>query len=369
MHAMTPRPNLDLLRGHRLRLAVALALLAPPLAMAQAPDRVKLTDKTEIIGTLDTIGPNDVEITDQRDSQAKKISIDRIREVMLGDEPEALRNARGLLVRQDPAGAIDELDKIEQVELDGASDRVLAEVAFVKAAATGRLATLSGTGLAEGEKSLREFLQKHPRSHHLFQASELLGDLLVRAGKYDDAAAAFAALDKGPPAYRVRAATAKAGSFYIQKKYAEAEKEFQAAIGVDTDPKDEASARQKRDAQAGRARCLSRQGKAAEAVTIVQDAIRQADPEDRDMLGRAYAALGDAFRAAGKDQDAIIAFLTVDLVYNSVPESHAEALYNLVALWQKVQKPERSRDARQVLESSYPTSRWAKALAAAGGKG
>ena len=347
---------------------VALALLAPQWAAAQAPDRVRLTDKTEIVGTIDMIGPNDIDITDQR-GESKKVSIDRVREVVLGDEPESLRNARGLLTRRDPGGAIDELAKIEKVELDGASDRVLAEVAFVKAVAAGRKATTLGSGLAEGEKALRGFLQKYPRSHHFFEASEALGDLLVRAGKFDDATAAFAALEKGPPAFRVRAAAAKAGVFYTQKQYAEAEQEFQAAIKVDTDPKDEASSRQKREAQTGRARCLARQGKATEGIALVQDVIRAAAPDDGDVLGRAYASLGDAFRAAGKDEDAIIAFLTVDLVYNSVSDSHAEALYNLVSLWQKVQKPERSREARQTLETSYPTSRWAKALAATGGKG
>lgn len=368
MQITKPRTAIDVPGCRRLPLAVALALVVPQWVAAQAPDRVKLTDKTEISGRIDAIRPSGIEITDQRD-ESKSVTIDRIREVVLGDEPEALRSARGLLDRRDPAGALDELGKIEKSELDGASDRVLAEVAFVRAAATGRQATVTGTGLAEGEKALREFLQKHPQSHHVFRTSELLGDLLVRAGKFDDATAAFAALEKGPPAFRVRAAAAKAGVFYTQKKYAEADKEFQVAIKVDTDPNDEASARQKREAQAGRARCLARQGKAAEAIAIVQDVIRAAAPDDADALGRAYASLGDAFRAAGKDEDAIIAFLTVDLVYNSVADCHAEALYNLVSLWQKVQKPERSREARQALETSYPTSRWAKALAAAGGKG
>lgn len=335
-------------------------------ALAQSPDRVRLTDKTDIIGEIIAIGPVDVEITDQRDGESKKVSIDRIVTVAFGGEPDSLRNARNLfMLRQDSSGAFEELGKIEQVELDGATDNVLTEVAFLKAATTARQATVTGAGLEAAEKGLREFLQKHPRSHHVLRSQELLGDLLVRAGKFTDAATAYAALEKGPPAFRVRAATSKAASFYEQKKYAEAEKEYAAAAATQTDPADAASARQKREAQTGRARCLARQAKAAEAVKIVQGVIREADPDDREFLGRAYAALGDAFRAAAKDQDAIIAFLTVDLVYNSVPESHAEALSNLVQLWQKVQNPERSREARQTLETTYPDSRWTKAAAAA----
>ncbi|MFM7107483.1 MAG: hypothetical protein ACKOZU_02585 [Planctomycetaceae bacterium] len=345
--------------------AAALAVL-PAVAPAQTPDRVRLTDKTEIVGEIVSIGPGDVEIKDQRDEESKRVPIERLLFVAFSGEPDALRSARTLLQRQDAAGALGELAKIEQVELDGAPDNVLAEVAFVRAAAAARLATATGADVAGAEKGLRDFLQKHPRSHHFFPANELLGDLLVRAGKFDAATAAYAALEKGSPAYRVRAATAKAGSFYEQKKYAEAEKEYADAAQTPTDPKDEASARQKREAEAGRARCLARQGKATDAIKVLQGVIRDAKPEDRELLGRAFAALGDAQRAAGKEQDALIAFLTVDLVYNSVPESHSEALYNLVQLWQKVEKPERSREARQSLETSYPNSRWTKALAASG---
>lgn len=345
--------------------AAFLLALLPGVARPQSPDRVRLTDKTEIIGEIVGLSPGDVEIKDQRSDEPKKVPIDRIRDVLIGGEPEQLRTARNLLARQDAAAALEELDKIAKEELDGASDNILAEHAFVKAAATGRRATATGTDLAGGEKALREFVQKYPRSHHFFPVSETLGDLLVRAGKFDEAAAAYAALEKGPPAFRVRAAAAKANSFYVQKKYAEAEKAYEAAAKIDTDPKDEASARQKREAQAGRARCLSRQGKPADAIAAVQEVIRGAEPEDRELLSRAYAVLGDAFRAANKDQDAVIAFLTVDLVYNTLPESHAEALFNLVELWQKAQNPERSREARQSLETTYPDSRWTKALGAA----
>jgi len=346
----------------------ALLALLPALAVGQSPDVVRLTDKSSVIGEIVSVSPSDVEIKDQRNDETVKVPIDRIGVVLFSGEPAALRDARSMLLRQDPAGALEELTKIEKVELDGASDNVLAEAAFVKAAATARQATVTGAGLDVGEKALREFLQKHPRSVNVFRANEALGDLLVRAGKFDDAAAAYAALEKGPPAFRVRAATSKGNSFYEQKKYAEAEKEYAAAAKAETDPKDEASTRQKRQARVGQSRCLVRQGKAPDAVKLLQGIVREADPEDRELLCRAYAVLGDAYKAAKQDQDAIIAFLTVDLVYNSLPESHAESLYNLVQLWQKVQNPERSREAMQTLQTTYPDSRWTKAVAAAGDK-
>ncbi len=348
-----------------LALAAALAILPDP-APAQAPDRVRLADKKVVLGEIIATSPTNVEIRDQsKRDEVVKLPIEQVVDVSFSGEPEALRSARGQLVR-DPASALDELAKIEKAELDGASSNVLAEVAYVTAAATGRKALVTGENAAAAEEALRGFLRKNPQSHHFFPTSELLGDLLVRTGKFDAAAAAYGALEKGPPAYRVRAATSKAGSLFQQKKYAEAEREYAAAAATPTDPKDEASARQKGEARTGQARCLTRQGKAADAVQTLQDAVREANPKDGEFLARAYAALGDAFRAAGKEQDAVIAFLTVDLVYNTVPESRAEALYNLVQLWAKADKPERSREARQSLETSYPNSRWTKSLAADG---
>ena len=349
---------------------VALALVVGTTAgPAPAADRVRLTDATEITGEIVAIAPGDVEIRDAATGEPRRVTIDRIGVVEFGGEPEGLRTARGLLVRQDPAGALAEVGAIAQVELDGATDNVLTDVAFVKAAAAARIATTSGTGLDAGARGLREFLAAHPRSHQVFRAQESLGDLLVRAGRFDEAATAYSALEQGPPALRVRATLAKAAALVAQRKYDEAERAYAAAAAIETDPDDEAATRQKREARAGRARCLTRQGKAADAVALVEGLIREADPDDGELLARSYAVLGDAQRAAGRDQDALIAFLTVDLVYNSAADSHAEALYNLVQLWRKVQNPERSRAARQTLETAYPRSRWTRALSAAADKG
>lgn len=353
----------------RLVFCCAFAGLGCPAADADTFDVVRLVDKQEIRGDLVTLAPNAITIKDQADGETRDVAIEQVAEVLFGGEPEGLRGARSLLLRRQPGAALDEVRRIEQVEWDGASDLVLAEADFVRAAATGLQATLTGMDLDKGEQALRDFLQKHSRSHHVFESQHLLGELLVRAGRFDAAAAAFAALDKGPPAFKVRAAMAKAGALYERGKFADAEREYDTAITLATQSQDTLTTRQRRQAQAGRARCLAHQDQAADAVKIVQDMIRAADPEDRDLLGLAYTALGDAFRAAGKRQDAVIAFLTVDLVYNTDPDSHAEALYNLVQLWLESRNPERSREAAQALETSYPASRWTKALDKAGSPG
>jgi len=332
-------------------------------AVGQSMDRVKLLDRKEVSGEIAGVSPNDVEIQDSR-GELVRVPVDRIREVWLAGEPDSLRNARGMLMRQDAAAALDELEKVTQDELDGASNLVLADMAFVRAAASGRVAAASGADVPAAEKGLRAFLQAHPTSHQSYAAMEALAALLAAGGRYDDAAATLAPLGKGPPSLRVRAAAAKGRLYYDQGKFADALREFEAAERTETDPTDTASVRQKAEATLGRARCLARTGKGAEAVAVITKLVEGAGSEDADLLALAYAALGDAHAGTdGRREDAIIAFVRVDLVYNSVPDAHAEALFNLVGLWDNARNPERSRQVRQALEVTYPDSRWARKLA------
>lgn len=359
--------------GAWLAVAATLVVAAPGVATAQSSDRVKLLDRKEVFGEIQAATPDEVEILDSR-GEAMRIPIDRIREVLLNGEPESLRNARGMLLRQDAGAALEELAKVTKPELDGSSNLVLAEMDFVRAAALGRVAAGSAgaaggaAGMAEAEAALRGFLKAHATSFHRYEALEIISALFARAGRYDDAAAALAGLEKGPASLRVRAAVGKAKLFYEQQKYAEALREFEAAEKAQTDDADLASRRQKAEAALGRARCLARTGKAVEAVTVATSGVstsgaRGLGAEDGEFLALAYATLGDALRAGGKDQDAIIAFLRVDLVHNAMPDAHAEALFNLAQLWDKMKNPERARQVRKALEATYPESRWTRLLA------
>jgi tetratricopeptide (TPR) repeat protein len=339
----------------------AWACLVGPAA-AQTPGRLILVDAPGISGDIVAVSPIGVEI-DVR-GEAKKVPIESIREVTFAGEPQSLRAARVAVNRGQPAQALEDIAKIEPGEMDGVDQLIADELEFVKAAAVGGQAAASGENIAAGLKAVQGYVGKHPQTHHLFAMQELLARLLSRSGKFDEAAAALAPLDRGPPAYRVRAAAARAGLFYDQKKYDDAAREYAAAAQATTDPKDTASAAQKRAAELGVARCRSRLGKPDEAVAIVDRVLAASGADDTEVLGAAYNALGDAMRAAGKDQDAIIAYLTVDLVHNKAPENRAEALFNLVELWDKGKSPQRAEEARQQLLQAYPDTVWARKLAA-----
>ena len=81
------------------------------------------------------------------------------------------------------------------------------------------------------------------------------------------------------------------------------------------------------------------------------------------MYAKAYNALGTVQNQAGNTKDALLAFLHVDVLYSNYPRMHAESLYHLTSLWDKLNEGERSMQCRQMLKSRYGNSPWAKNLA------
>jgi tetratricopeptide (TPR) repeat protein len=359
MHSRhAPRVGGAPLPGRRRPAFLAAFWLAAACGSGLAADVVILEDGSRLQGAVVSLAPDAIEIEDR--SGVKKFGIDQVRELVFDGEPESLTTARGLLLRRDMRGASDELAKLEQAEIQEADPRVREEYEFLQAAVAAR------ADGATAAQPLTGFLTRHPRSHHFFAAHEMLGDLYARLGKFTEAAAAFGELDRGPPLMRIRSAAKKAGLLIQQDKPAEAIREFEAAVTISTANEDLASASEKGEARLGIARCLALTGKAADGVQVVRATIRGADPRDRDLLAAAFATLGQCQRAIdGREEDAMISFLTVELVYDTVPERHAEALFHLVELWEKLKRPERARDARRALLTLHPESPWTKKLDAA----
>ncbi|MFM8735540.1 MAG: tetratricopeptide repeat protein [Pirellulales bacterium] len=346
-------------------------LLCGDQAVAQTADRVRLRPGSTIAndhggllqGTVVDVSP--MGITLEARGKELKVAVEDIADVAFGAEPAQLRDAREQLRRSNGPGALEQLAKVPPADWDGADPRVAAERAFVEAGAAGRIALASGKDLAAAQKRLAEFVKANSRSHHVFAMQELLGDVLMAMNQVDEAVAAYGAVGKGTPAMQVRAGVLRGNAYLRKNKTAEAAKEFEAAVQVSVPAESVAAAAEKQDAELGLARCRMQQGKAAEAADVVRKILDKANPDDAAGLGRLFNVLGEAQRAAGdRDRDAIIAFLTVDLVYNRVPEDHARALFNLVELWEKNNFPERSRESRQTLETTYPDSPWTKKLAA-----
>lgn len=343
--------------------AACLVIVLATLARAGfADDEVVLVDGGRIKGAIQSLTPDGIEIENAVNKDIRRYSVTEVREVRHDGEPGSLADARGLLFKRDARGALAELAKIEPDDVKDADPRVKEEYQFVKLVAAARAAATVAEGTAAAA-ALKEFLANNLRTFHFYEGQETLAELLAKLRKYDDAAAAYGELDRGPPALRIRSASGKARLLLLQGKAAAAIGEFEAASRIETDKADTASAAEKSEAELGMARCLARMGKATEAVKAAKQTIRKANPNDRELLATAFVTLGECQRAARlADEEALVSYLTVDLVFNGVPELHAEALYNLVQLWEATKQPERAREARQALLANYPQSSWAKKL-------
>jgi tetratricopeptide (TPR) repeat protein len=171
----------------------------------------------------------------------------------------------------------------------------------------------------------------------------------------------YAELAKAPwPEYQMRAAVAIGRTLQLQDKHAEAVQKFDSVLKMSDD--NDAAKAQKLSATLGKAVSLAATSPVDDAVKMIEDVIQNADPEQKEIQAQAYNALGTCYEKAGKSKDALLAFLHVDLLYNTVPDAHAEALSHLIPLWSAVGQEARAREARQTLQEKYANTRWAKAV-------
>ena len=102
---------------------------------------------------------------------------------------------------------------------------------------------------------------------------------------------------------------------------------------IANEKEDALSKAQAQAAKMGKASVFVAMKKFDEAVRLIESILQQADPDDAGDMARAYNILGNALRQQGKNKEALMAFLHVDLLYSSAADAHAEALFNLAELW------------------------------------
>ena len=338
-------------------------------------DTVKLKPKGTVVGTVKTMSP--LEVVVKQGTLDKKVPVNEIDSIIYDTttEPSSLNAARMVARRgryQDALNVLNDKQKIDPAKVKERLE-VEQDVAFFKALCTAKLA-LGGSGaISDAGSAMFGFVKSHPGSYHYLEAREVLGDLLVAAGKYGDAEESYAYLAKAPwPDYKMRAnvaigraqlaesrlAEAKESPDLATKKLAGAEKSFDTVLAIAAEGP--LADFQRMAATLGKARCLAAKGQTEQAEKMVKDVIAKADAEYGELHSRAYNTLGTIQRKAGRTKDALLAFLHVEILYFAYPEQRAEALSNLEQLWTEVHRPERARKAREILDTYFKNSPWAQ---------
>lgn len=330
--------------------------VAIPAAAQGIADRVRLARGSE---TGEVTGMTPLEVTLKKGLPASRpIAVNEIKTVIFDGEPLELSQARVNAANGAYANALESLEKIDARAVK--RDFVTQDIEFYKAWCAAKLALAGEREIGDAGRQLNSFVRSHPQNFHYLAAVEMMGDLLMAGGRYENAQKQYAELAKSPwPDYKMRAAVAVGRTLQAQNKHAEAIEQFEVALATVDEGAD--SQNQRLAATFGKAMSLAETGGVEKAVGIIETIIHDADPQEKELHARAYNALGNCYEKAGKTKDALLAFLHVDVLYNTVPEAHAEALSHLAPLWQAIGQEERARETRQLLDERYGNSRWAKA--------
>ncbi|MEX2308468.1 MAG: tetratricopeptide repeat protein [Pirellulales bacterium] len=288
---------------------------------------------------------------------SRTIAVNELKSVQFDGEPPELSQARVNAANGAYKNALALLAKVDPRSVR--RDYIKQDIEFYKAWCAAKLALAGDGEIADAGGQLNTFVRSYPQNFHCLAAVEMMGDLLMAGQRYEQAQKQYADLAKAPwPNYKMRAAVAIGRSLQAQGKHPVAVQQFDAALAITDDSAD--SQNQRLAATLGKAVSLAETGGIDDAVKIIEKVIHDADPQQKELHARAYNALGRCYEKAGKTKDALLAYLHVDVLYNNVPEAHAEALAQLAPLWKAIGQDERARESRQLLEERYGSSRWAQ---------
>ena len=335
--------------------STSVLLIASPACAAGFTDRIRTSGGSEA-GEITGTTPLEISL-DKGTAGTIKIPVNRVRSVLLDEEPPELTQARLNAKNGGYSTALERLQKIDLAAMK--RDLVREDVEYYLAYCAAQQA-LGGNGeVSDAGRKLNEFVRRHPQNFHYLEAVETMGDLLMASDKFAAAQRQYAELAKAPwPDYKMRAGVLLGRTLQAQGKHQEAIQEFDAVLATADDGA--AAKEQKLSAALGKAVSLAESKQLDEAVRLIEQMILDTDPEQNELQARAYNALGDSYQRAGRTKDALLAFLHVDVLYSTVPDAHAEALSHLATLWDAVGQSARAREARQLLNEQYGGSRWAR---------
>lgn len=338
----------------RYHLALWAAVVCSMHACASSSEAQAIADRVRLVrgsesGEIVDMTPTEVSV--KKDSAGvRTIAVNEIKSVAFDGDPPELAQARFSATNGNHEKALELLARIDVKSVR--REFIKQEIEFYRAYCAGKRALVGQGEISEAGRQLNNFVRSYPKNYHYLAATELMGDLLMASQRYEQAQKKYAELAQTPwPEYRVRASVALGRTLQAQGKHDEAIATFDAALAL---PDENGNvAHRKLSAVLAKAVSVAAKGHIDEAVGSIEKVIQDTDPQEKELHARAYNALGGCYEQAGKTKDALLAYLHVDVLYNTVPDAHAEALTHLVPLWQAIGQEDRAREAREALQERY----------------
>ncbi len=272
------------------------------------------------------------------------------------DEPVKLQVVRTAIESSQYEEALVQLGEITDDEVNKMTPFMRQDYDFFRAYAASQLA-LSGSPdvtLRKAGATLNDFVKRNPDSYHFYEANRILGTILVAMSDYKNAKSFFEILGNAPwEEMKIEGSIALGNILLNEKDLEGAKRGFDEVMAAQDAP---GVREQKNFAQIGLGRIAALQGDYDGGMAIFNGIVESSDPDDYVLQAKLYNAIGTTAMEAGKDKEAIIAFLHVDLLYSSASAEHVVALKNLLTLWKKQLREDRAAEVQSILRDKYKIS-------------
>lgn len=332
--------------------SLSLALLATP---ATAQDAVYVNKigggTTRVTGKISQTTPEGVTI------DGKNIAASEVNRISVGKEPSAINRLREEMVGGQYADCLAGIGKLSNLP---DSPLLQQEVDFMKAFCSARLSLTQGAiPAAEAGRAVKGFLNKYPDSIHTYPATEQFGRLAYSNGNPKLAAAEFEKLRGAKwEEYRMRGQFLHGRMMSMLGQTGKAKADFEAILKQDANS--EESDRYKLLAQCEQARIEGLTGNAATALEKLNKLVKSESDENTELFAHIYNAMGAIHEGSKNLKEARDAYLHTQLLFGSVEDPAAEALYRLTKIYVELNDSKRAGEAKRELQSKYRNSYWVK---------
>ena len=285
----------------------------------------------------------------------QSFATNEIARILFEGEPPQLTRTKDSIGQGNLDQAMDEFKKIDVASIK--SEQIKKDYAFYNGYLAASNALRGKGDAAAASALLLNWAKSNSTSHLFYSASEKLGELAMAMGAPDRASKYFGKIAESKfPDLQVKGNYLTGKALLALKQTVEAKSKF--ATVADAKVSDSPSLKYKKLANIASVCCDAAEGKSDQALQALEKMVDEGDSTDAELFSELYNAMGGILRATGKNEEAIFAYLKIDLLYSSELDVHAEALYWLSQLWPKVGESQRAMESKSKLSKLYRTSQW-----------
>ena len=343
-----------------LRIATALTAVFVVIVPTFAIDSVtKKSDGKKVTGTISAMSKTEVSI--KRSQGDETIPANDIALMEWDGGGATLK----LAYTEENVGQLDAaLQDFVKAKTDAKSpsNYLQGEIDYAIARVTGKQSLTDPDKRTSAVQKLTAVLKSHPEHVRYFDSAMLLAQVQLAAKEFDAARSTLETLKKAPwNETKLAVLLLDARILMDEGKFDEANSAFENAAKVASEsPNGQA---RKSEAMLGQARVLVAQSKFEQALKTLSEMIDGVTQEDEKAVqAEAHVLRGQSLQGLGRNKEATLDYLYVDIICPKEARFHAEALYQLSVLWKLIQHPDRSAEAAGKLVQNYPNSEWRKKL-------